>query len=184
MDNTKKENIKTALIVILGVIVFFGFTYVISENTGDRTNDKSSNSSTQQETSTGNPLLSEGEELPEGEQKDLVSLSISELKKSIDNKEKKFVMLGTESCYWCIQQKPILQYLSYKYNIDIHYIEVGSLSEDDSNTLTSLHEDLAGGFGTPTFLIVEDGKVASTMSGALGTSDMTDVLKQNKFIEE
>lgn len=182
MDNAKKENIKTALIVILGVIVFFGFTYVLSENTGDRTKDKV-NTSTQAQTSS-NPLLSEGEELPEDESKELVTLSVADLKNSIDKKEKKFVMLGTQSCSWCMYQKPILMYISYKYNLDLHYVDVGSLSEDDYNTLTSLHEDLASGFGTPTFLIVEDGKVASTMSGALGTADMTDVLKQNKFIEE
>lgn len=186
LSNKQVENLKTGIIVVLGIIVFIGGIYIASENSGDRSLDKSQNNSgtTQQETSTDeNPLLEEGEEITEEEQGELTSITYENLKSSLNKNEKKIVMLGTEWCGWCTYQKTILKYLVYKYNIEINYLNLENLSEDDKTDLANLHESLAS-FGTPTFIIIENGKVTVVETGARGTKSMIELLKNNGFINE
>ncbi|MDD6224338.1 MAG: thioredoxin family protein [bacterium] len=181
---TEIEKIKTGAIIVLGIIVIFGLVYILSENTGDRSNDKAqlSSAETSNEKST-NPLLEEGEEIKDEERSSLTSITYSELKKAVDNKEKKFVFLGSEQCGWCIYQKPILEHLVYEYDVEIYYLNVGNMTSDDYSGLASLHDDLAR-FGTPTFIVIENGKVTTVDSGARGTNGMLSLLSSNDFISD
>ena len=187
MTQKNIENIKTATIVILGIIVVIGLFYIVSENIGDRSNDKDqTNNYTQTGTSSENntnPLLETGEEIKDEERSKLTSITYAELEKAVNNKEKKIIFLGSEQCGWCIYQKPILEHIVYEYNIEINYLNVATMTNDDYNGLAALHEDLAS-FGTPTFIVIEDGKVTLVNSGARGTSGMKALLVSNGFISE
>ncbi|MDE5587121.1 MAG: hypothetical protein K2I72_01965, partial [Bacilli bacterium] len=108
LTKDQKEKLKTGAIVVLGIVVFLGIIYFVSEHTGDRSKDKAAVNT--------NPLLEQGEVLKEEEQKDLVATSMTDLRGLLENQETRLVMLGTETCYWCIQQKPILKSVAYKYN--------------------------------------------------------------------
>lgn len=180
MNLTKEqtEKIKTGVIIVLGILVFFGATYFVSENIGDRSNDKTAVE--QQED--GNPLLEEGEVLNEEEQSDLTSVTMDDLKGMLENGDKKLVMLGTESCYWCIQQKPILKSLVYRYNIEIGYMDLNLLTSEEDSELRSLHESLQA-FGTPTFIVVDQGEVVKVSVGGMTTSEVTYLLKQYQIID-
>jgi len=183
LTQKEKENIKTGVIIVMGIIILIGAIFFISENTGNRSGDKDPNNSTSTEEVSDNPLLEEGEELKEEEQAELTSYTYDDLKNSLKNKEKKLVFLGSEYCGWCIYQKPILKALVYKYNIEINYLNVGEMTSEQGEELESLHENLEG-FGTPTFLVLEDGKVSTIYEGARGTSGMTEILKNHGFISE
>ncbi len=179
MNLTKEqiEKIKTGVIIVLGILVFFGATYFISENVGDRSKDKEV-----VEKEEGNPLLEEGEVLKEEEQSDLTTVTMSDLRGFLENGDKKLVMLGTEGCYWCIQQKPILRSLVYKYNIEIGYLDLDLLTSDEDQELRSLHESLQA-FGTPTFIIVDQGSVVEVSVGGMTTSEVTNLLKKYQIID-
>ncbi len=180
LTQEKKEQIKTITIIILAVLVFFGATYIISENTGDRSKDK--NVVNKQPEQAANPLLEEGEVLKEEEQKELTPVSMEDIRNALKNKEKKVVMLGTETCSWCIYQKPILKSLAYRYEIEIGYLNLASLSSEEGNELASLHEELEQ-FGTPTFLVIKDGAVDKVLIGGMTTREIEEILKNYEFID-
>lgn len=185
---TKKqiEDFKTGAIILLGVIVVLGIIYIVSNNTGNNTykgNNNSSSTSTNGNQQTSNPLLADGEEISEDEQKDLPTMGYSDLEKALKNGDKKFVFLGSDGCSWCNYQKPILKYLVYKYGVDIYYLNLGYVSSNDYTKITQLHDDLAS-FGTPTFIVVDGGKVTVVEQGARGTDAMVNLLSTNGFISE
>lgn len=188
---TKKqiENLKTGVIIVFGIIIVIGLIFIVSNNTGNNTytssNNNSSSSSNSQNESTNNenPLLEEGEEINEEDMGELTDISYTDLESMIKNHDKKIVMLGTEQCGWCLYQKPVLRKIVKDYDVEINYLNLGNLSSEDSSKLSDLHEDLAS-FGTPTFIVVEDGEVTVVDSGARGTSAMVEFLKTNGFISE
>jgi len=171
------EKIKTGLIIVLSVLVFFGATYFISENVGDRSKDKEV-----VKQKNGNPLLEEGEVLNEKEQSDLTAVTMSDLKGILENGDKKLIMLGTEDCYWCIQQKPILKSLVYKYSVEIGYMDLNLLTSDEDTELRGLHESLQA-FGTPTFIVADQGSVVDVSVGGMTTTELTSLLKQYQMID-
>lgn len=177
MKSEQREKIMTGVIIVLGILVFLGVVYVISEHTGDRSNDKTT--SVQEE---GNPLLVDGEVLKEEEQKELRTMTMEDLENALSNNEKRIVMLGSESCYWCLQQKPILMSVAYQYDMDIDYLNVQTLTADNYSRLAELDSQLAS-FGTPTFIIVNEGKVVEVSVGATGTNGVIELLKNHNFID-
>lgn len=180
LTQEKKEQIKTITIIVLAVLVFFGVTYMISENTGDRSKDKMMVEKTP--SPTGNPLLEEGEVLKEEEQKELTSVSMEDVRNALKNNEKKAIMLGTDTCSWCIYQKPILKALAYRYDIEIGYLNLALLTSEENTELSSLHESLER-FGTPTFIIIKDGVVDQVLIGGMTTRELEEILKQYEFID-
>ncbi len=175
LTKEQKEKLKTGAIVILGILAFFAITYVVSENTGDRSKDKEA-------IETKNPLLEQGEVLDEEKQKELVATSMTDLKNLLENQEKRLVMLGTETCYWCIQQKPILKSVAYQYDIEIGYMDLTLLTNEEDAELRSLHESLQA-FGTPTFIVVDQGNVADVEVGGMTSSQITELLRQFEMID-
>lgn len=187
---TKKqiENAKTGVIIVFGIIIVIGLIFIVSNNTGNNTyasdnNGGSSSSSKNESTNNDNPLLAEGEEIKEEDMGKLTDIAYSDLESMIKNNSKEIVMLGTEHCSWCLYQKPILRKIVKDYDVKINYLDLENMNEEENSKLSKLHEDLAS-FGTPTFIVLENGKVTVVSSGARGTSEMVEFLKNNGFINE
>ena len=168
--------------MVFGIIIVIGLIFIVSNNTGN-TDYQGDNSTSQESTEDENPLLEDGEVINEEDMGELTDISYSDLESMLNNKENKMVFLGSEYCGWCLYQKPILRKIVKDYDVEINYLNLANISEDDSNKLTSLHDDLAS-FGTPCFIVLENGSVTVVDQGARGTSDMVDFLKTNGFISE
>lgn len=183
---TKKqiENLKTGVIIVFGIIIVIGIIFIISNNTGNNSYSCICDNDSQAESSDDvNPLLEEGEEIKEEDMGELTDISYTDLETMIKNHDKKIVMLGTEYCGWCLYQKPVLRKIVKDYDVEINYLNLGNLSSEESSKLSNLHEDLAS-FGTPTFIVLEEGEVTVVDSGARGTSAMIEFLKTNGFMNE
>lgn len=152
-----KENkeIVRGIMIFIAVILALVLLFFVSENIGDRSADKSGAGQQQVET---NPLLEEGQVLDENKMKSAEKITMDDLKALLKKKTTSVVMLAQDSCYWCQQQKPILESLMYEYDLDVKYLDVSLLSEEDYLYLTELHEDLEE-LGTPTFISVQNKKV-------------------------
>lgn len=180
------ENIKTGIIIAFGIIIVIGLIFIVSNNAGNTTYQASGTNSSSDSPSGStdeNPLLEDGEVITEDEQGELTDISYSDLEAMLSNNEKKIIFLGSEYCGWCIYQKPILKYIVKQYNIEINYLNLGTISQEDSSKLSGLHESLAS-FGTPCFLVIENGSVTVVEQGARGTTAMIDFFKTNGFISE
>lgn len=184
---TKKqiESLKTGVIVVFGIIIVIGLIFILSDNTGNNKYQSGGNTNTSTDSSATdeNPLLEEGEVINDSDMGELTEIGYSELESFINKKEKQMVFLGSEYCGWCIYQKPILRKIVKDYDIQINYLNLGNVSEEDGNKISSLHTDLAS-FGTPCFIVVENGKVTVVDQGARGTSGMVEFLKTNGFISK
>jgi len=151
----------------IGILLVLIILFVVSENTGDRTGDKTGSSQTTSTTEEANPLLEDGQVLDEEKMKSVEEITIEDFKSYLKKKTTTVVMLGYDDCYWCQQQKPILESVMYEYDLDVKYLKVDKehLSEEDYDYLTGLHEDLEG-FGTPTFLAIRSKKVREVSPNA------------------
>ena len=181
MTNEMKMKIRNTVIGVVGIAVLLVGFFFISENIGDRSNDKK-----EQEvvyTKESNPLLAEGEQIKSSEQRVLTEITFDGLKQALAAKEKQIVFLGQPSCGLCNYQKPVIQYVMYVYNVDTYYLDTSTLTNDTYNELVALNEGLKG-FGTPTFIVIEDGKITNVEGGARGISATTEMLKKYNIISE
>ena len=110
-------------------------------------------------------------------------ISYTELDTMIKDKEDFVIMFGAESCSACKAFKPTLEKVIKNYKLDIKYLDVDKLSDDD-------YSKLIGKFyftGTPTTVFVQDGKEADTHSrieGAQKYSKVVKKLKEQGYIKE
>lgn len=169
LNNPLVKNGLITLLIIGGLVGLF----FLSENVGDRSKDKDlSNVNTNNSTNTSesddeneNPLINDGESWTEDEEAELDEISFSEFKKVLKKKELTIIMLGSDSCYWCVNQKPVLKHAMYlNPDVNVKSLDVSTMTSSDSEYLADLHESLAS-FGTPTFIAVKNGKVISVETG-------------------
>ena len=61
----------------------------------------------------------------------LIEINYNELKEKIDNKEDFVLCVSRTTCSHCQDYKPKLKKVGYKYKIDIYYIDVDLLNDDE-----------------------------------------------------
>lgn len=92
------------------------------------------------------------------------------------------IFIGRETCSWSQKFEPNLNYLKKAYNFDYSYIDTDLY---DSSALTDILKKFnidENEFGTPTIVIVEDGKVVNNKIGYMDEKPLFDYLKENKII--
>lgn len=174
------KDVVQGIMITFGVVVVLAGLFIISENTGDRSNDKTANK--QQETTQTNSLLEEGQVLDEERMKPTESISMDDFKSLIKKKTTTVVMLAQDGCYWCQQQKPILESLMYEYNLDVKYLDVNKITEEEYDYLVGLHEDLEN-FGTPTFISIQNKKVRLVSENAKNRTGLVKMFADMGIIE-
>ena len=65
----------------------------------------------------------------------LIEINYNELKEKIDNKEDFVLCVSRTTCSHCQDYKPKLKKVGYKYKIDIYYIDVDLLNDDELKIL-------------------------------------------------
>ncbi|MDD3241960.1 MAG: thioredoxin family protein [Bacilli bacterium] len=183
------DNIKNIAIIVLSIVVFVGLMFILSEqannksygkgntNTEDTTNNSSDDSSEDK-----NPLLADGEVIKEEEMKALTKIDWDKYMDYFEGKTKTIIFLGSDTCGWCVYQKPILQHVMFKYNIDVPYYDVSTMTNDQYTEIVKQNSELKG-FGTPTFIFVSKGKITKVSPGAKSTADLVKLLKEESIIK-
>ena len=125
-----------------------------------------------------NPLVSDEEVWDSKEEKEVDKITFNEFKKYVEKDQVTLIMLGTEECIWCTYQKPVLAHFYYKHSkLNIKYLDLDTLDEDDAKYLQSLDKNLEE-IATPTHVVVKDGKIIATKIGALTLDGLTDLFKE------
>lgn len=186
-ENLMKEHkeLVQGVFATLGVVVVLVLLFVVSDNIGDRSNDKlGSDSSSQQEEENKNPLLEDGQVLDENQMKEMDEITLQEFKDLIKKKTTTVVILASETCYWCQQQKPILENVLYENDLDVKYLDVSKLtSDEDYEYLEGLHDDLKG-FGTPTFISIRNKKVQKVSPNAKSKTQLLEMFKDMGILKD
>ena len=96
----------------------------------------------------------------------------------------KILVLGQTTCGYCIKAKPILSKIADDYGITINYINVNTLTSEQSGKLSKYVSYLGENeWGTPLTLIVNNGKVVDSANGLLDEDGYVKLFKDNGFIK-
>ena len=105
----------------------------------------------------------------------------------LNDSEASIVYVARPTCYYCQQQEPIVKELVSKYDLVFHYLNTDKLSSKEMDILyksdTSLFGKDGSEFGTPTTLVVKNGKVVDSLVGLTQKDAFIEFLKTNGFIK-
>lgn len=110
-------------------------------------------------------------------------LTYTQLEEKLNNKDSFVVVLGSSTCSMCTQYKKTMDKVIRKNQVEIFYIDIAKLSDEDLPKFESKYVIS----GTPTTVFIKDGKEQSTynrITGAVGYNDIIKALKKHGIIGE
>ncbi|MDD3341074.1 MAG: thioredoxin family protein [Bacilli bacterium] len=102
------------------------------------------------------------------------------------NKEDAFVLvIGQTGCTYCNQFKPVMNEVSKEENVTINYIDIKTLSEEDSKKLVSNIDyfDKNSSWGTPLTLVIKNKKTVADLEGYTEAKELKKFFKKNNIIK-
>lgn len=91
-------------------------------------------------------------------------INIESYNKLINEKEANVIVIGQSTCSYCVRAKVILNEIVSKNDIEINYLNLSYLSEDDYKSFSSSFEYFqSDSWGTPVTLIVKDGEIVDML---------------------
>ena len=109
-------------------------------------------------------------------------IEYKELVKKIENKEDLIVLISQTTCGHCASYKPKLRDMANKHKINIYYIDVDLLSEDDDKEL----KKYISFSSTPATVFLKNGEeksAATRINGDASREKIEKKLKSNGFID-
>lgn len=133
----------------------------------------------------------------EGEYGFKMITTYAEFDSLISRKDKNmYIVFGREGCYYCEQFVPVLKDIVKKYKVEVLYVDMAYLSQDDyANVIntpltipakcskTGEEIELKSGFGTPLSLFVNNQSTYSCIRGYKDKANLITLLKRNKYIK-
>lgn len=109
-------------------------------------------------------------------------IKYKEVIEKIENDESFILVVSQTTCSHCTSYKPKIEKVANKYKINIYYIDVDLLSEEEDKEFSSyISYD-----GTPATIFIKNGEetsVATRINGDASTEKIERKLKSNGFIE-
>ena len=111
-------------------------------------------------------------------------VSLDEYLSLIKKDEKSIVLIARPTCSYCQKFTPILKQAMEDMKLTINYIDTDTLSEDDWSKFTDSLDYLKNNeWGTPTVLIVQNGKSVAENSGYVELETIKKFFTDNGFGE-
>ncbi len=96
--------------------------------------------------------------------KGYTELTYAGLEEKLNNGDSFVLVIGSETCSACQDYKPVMKRVVVEEEIDMYYMEIQSLTEEESQLLYSKYVYTA----TPTTIFIVDGKEESTYNRIVG----------------
>lgn len=109
-------------------------------------------------------------------------IDYEELMEKIENKEDVVLLISQTTCTHCISYKPKLEDVANEYKVEVYYIDVDLLSEDE-NTELKKHISFSS---TPITVFLKKGEeatAANRINGDASKDKIEKKLKSNGFID-
>lgn len=111
----------------------------------------------------------------------LNEIEYKELIEKIENKEDMVLLISQTTCTHCISYKPKLEEVANEYKLNIYYIDVDLLNDEEGDKLKSYISYSS----TPITVFLKDGEettVANRINGDASKEKIEKKLKSNGFI--
>lgn len=178
MNKKTIENIKTAAIIVLVLVIVFGASYYSSElkecnNDGSTTNTVSTDSSSTESSSTD-----------EYDTSAFNSIDIDQYLSLKEGDNLSIIFVARPTCYYCHQQVPILSEVVNEYGIAVNYLDTDELDDEGQAKFIQSDDSFSEGYGTPMILLVKNDKIVDKLSGLTQKDNLVDFFKDNGLIVE
>lgn len=160
-NGTKKEKIQGIIIAVLAIIIVIGGSFFASELKYCKSNSKDV---------------------------ELEEIGMTEFTTLLNGESAEIIYLARPGCAFCQKQEPIVKQIIAEHDVVFHYLNTDNLTQDQFNAIIDLDEDesLFGEngkkFGTPTILIVKEGKIVDAQVGYTEKAEFEKFLQNNGFI--
>lgn len=173
--NEKKDKIKNAVIIILIFIIICGILFLASNSINDKDGENTNSSDVV------TVATEESNNVSNDEKKELSEISYKNFADIYNGSDKKIVLIARPTCHYCQIAEPIIQNVAFKYDLTINYLNTDNLSDDDQANLVRL-DDYFANYGTPSILVVQDGKIIDSLNGLTTSEKYIEFFNKEGFI--
>lgn len=171
------------ILVILGIVLAVILIIICSMVGTDSNNTKTDKVMEDGQTIVTN-AQKESEAVKDEEKKEFTQINVDKYLEYYAGEENKIILVARPTCHYCQIAEPILQNISFKYNIEINYLNTDEFSDDDQTKFINSDDTFKDGFGTPFLLIVSNNKIVSSVNGLTDEDHYISFFKTNGFINE
>lgn len=171
------------ILVILGIVLAVILIIICSMVGTDSNNTKTDKVVEDGQTIVTN-AQKESEAVKDDEKKEFTQINVDKYLEYYAGEENKIILVARPTCHYCQIAEPILQNISFKYNIEINYLNTDEFSDDDQTKFVNSDDTFKDGFGTPFLLIVSNNKIVSSVNGLTDEDHYISFFKTNGFINE
>ncbi len=95
------------------------------------------------------------------------------------------IFIGREDCSFSAAQRLVFEEFLKKYDIEVNYLDLDTLSSVDLEILSSSYEEGFSGdsFATPTLMLVQNSEVKMFKKGYTKEDELLELFRENNFIE-
>lgn len=172
MSSKKQDQMKTAAIIILVLVIVFGGSYLASEVKSSKTSTKSTSSKSSSDTT------------DEDKQAELNSIDIDEYLSLKKGSDKAIIYISRPTCHYCQQEDPIIKNIVYETNVTVNYLNTDELDDDGNSKLIKSDDYFSDGYGTPLLLVVQNDKIVDKLEGLTTKENIVSFFKKYNFISE
>ena len=110
-------------------------------------------------------------------------IDYEQYEKLLNSKENQVVVVGQSTCAYCIQSKIILNKIAEDKDIDINYLNISYLTEEEGKEFeSSLDYFSEEQWGTPLMLIVKNGKLVDIIEQLVTEDEYIEFLEENEVL--
>ncbi len=113
----------------------------------------------------------------------LTVINLDKLENLFKSDDTKVVFIGSLTCPHCTSIKPKINALVKELDIDVYYLELSELTEDDQKRLYGMNEFLENGTSIPLVMAIKNNEVIDSFVGDLETEAIEAFLKKNLNLE-
>lgn len=183
----KKQNEKFNLIKIcvisFAILIICAICFSISLTSGEKYSSSSSSSGEIDEDSILETATKEAGEVSDDERTKPTAISMDEYLEAYQNEENTVVLFSRDTCEYCKLATPILENIIYEGHVDLKYIDLATLSDEDKNTLATSDDYFSEGISTPLLVVVGNGSIVDTVEGLVTKEDYIAFFQEYGFME-
>jgi len=109
----------------------------------------------------------------------VVSIDVNKFLEIRDSDRVSIIYYGTPTCPACIRYEPILEEVAEAYNLHIFYINLSEWSQQNARAATRILNNFEG---TPTTMIMFNGRQVSAITGLMEKSALVEYLTEHNLI--
>lgn len=182
--NERNKKIILGIVIAIGVILLCALCYFASSATTNKAGDSYQESGTSSIEDMTSRAQEESANVSEDEKKDFKDIDVDTYLDLYKGDEKAIVLFSRPTCGFCQIAEPILQHISYQYDLTINHINTDEMDSDDSTNLVESNDYFSDGLGTPLLMVVSNGEIVDVVSGLVDTASYVGFFTDNGFIKE